>query len=222
MVGKVGTGFDDTTRKFLKNRLIRDHGFFKSDKVPDWIHEDYLSTDLPTHFVNQDNMQVVEIRAKGIRNGRLYAPTLKTYRDDKYVKDIDQYQEFLDFDKNLRLDSIKNAQSIIDPRKRMTTVHVLEEYQTKKARIEEINQDLKEKQICIIRGTSDVTIQDLQEIVVSFGGIHVANPGPKTLFVVTGEPKHVKSKSIIKSNKYNVVSADWLIACKNRGKVIPV
>uniref|UniRef100_A0A0R3R8R0 BRCT domain-containing protein n=1 Tax=Brugia timori TaxID=42155 RepID=A0A0R3R8R0_9BILA len=45
---------------------------------------------------------------------------------------------------------------------------------------------------------------------------------PKTLFVVTGEPKHVKSKSIIKSNKYNVVSADWLIACKHMGKVIPI
>lgn len=129
MVGKVGTGFNDTTRTFLKNRLMRDHGFFKSDKIPSWIHEDYVSTDLPSHFVNQDNMQVVEvffliteikqklsklyyliiyfiwplklcqIRAKGLRNGRLYAPTLKTYRDDKYVKDIDQYQEFLDFDK---------------------------------------------------------------------------------------------------------------------------
>ncbi|MCP9257530.1 DNA ligase 4 [Dirofilaria immitis] len=222
MVGKVGTGFDETTRKFLKNRLMRDYGFYKSDKIPSWIHQDYISTDLPSHFVNQDNMQVVEIRAKGLRNGRLYAPTLKTYRDDKYVKDIDQYQEFLDFDKKLRLDSIKNAQSITDPRKRTTTVHVLDECQIKRSRVEEINQDLKGKQICILRGTSDVTIQDLQEVIVSFGGIHVANPGPKTLFVVTGEPKHVKSKSIIKSNKYNVVSADWLIACKNVRKVIPI
>uniref|UniRef100_A0A1I8EDS4 DNA ligase IV n=1 Tax=Wuchereria bancrofti TaxID=6293 RepID=A0A1I8EDS4_WUCBA len=222
MVGKVGTGLDDTTRSFLKSRLTRGHGFFKSEKVPNWIHNDYTTNDLPSHFVNLDNIQVVEIRAKGLRNGRLYAPTLKSYRDDKYVKDIDQYQAFLDFDKNLRLDSIKNAQNIINPKRRTTNVHVLEQYQTKKARIEEINQDLKEKQICILRGTSDVTTQDLQAIVDSFGGIHVANPGPKTLFVVTGEPKHVKSKSIIRSNKYNVVSADWLIACKNMGKVIPI
>ncbi|EFO22713.2 hypothetical protein LOAG_05773 [Loa loa] len=222
IVGKVGTGLDDTTRTFLKNRLTRDHGFFKSDRIPSWIHQDYISSDLPSHFVNQNNMQVVEIRAKGLRNDRLYAPTLKTYRDDKYVKDIDQYQAFLDFDKNLRLDSIKNAQSVTNLKKRTTVVHVLEEYQTKKARIEEINQDLKGKQICILRGTSDVNTQELQEIVISFGGIHVANPGPKTLFVVTGEPKHVKSKSIIKSNKYNVVSADWLIACKNVSKILPV
>uniref|UniRef100_A0A0R3RIX4 DNA ligase IV n=1 Tax=Elaeophora elaphi TaxID=1147741 RepID=A0A0R3RIX4_9BILA len=222
MVGKVGTGLDDTTRSFIKNRLMRNHGFLKSDKIPSWIHKDYTSNDLPSHFVVQDNMQVVEIRAKGLRNGRLYAPTLKTYRDDKYVKDIDQYQAFLDFDKNLRLDSIKNAQSARDWKKRSTTVHVLEQYQIKKARIDEINQDLKGKQVCVLRGTSNVTIQDLQKIIVSFGGIHVANPGPKTLFVVTGEPKHVKSKSIIKSNKYNVVSADWLIACKNVSKVIPI
>ncbi|CAG9534929.1 unnamed protein product [Cercopithifilaria johnstoni] len=222
MVGKVGTGLDDTTRTFIKNRLTRDCGFFKSDRIPSWIHEDYTSNDLPTHFIKQDNIQVVEIRAKGLRNSRLYAPTLKTYRDDKYVKDIDQYQAFLDFDKNLRLGSIKNAQNITHSKKRITTVHVLEKYQAKKARINEINQDLKGKQICVLRGTSDVTTQDLQEIIISFGGIHVANPGPKTLFVVTGEPKHVKSKSIIKSNKYNVVSADWLVACRNVSKVIPI
>ncbi|KAL4003702.1 ATP dependent DNA ligase domain family protein [Acanthocheilonema viteae] len=222
MVGKVGTGLDETTRTFIKNRLTRDHGFFKSDRIPSWIHEDHTSNDLPTYFVKRNNIQVVEIRAKGLRNGRLYAPTLKAYRDDKYVKDIDQYQAFLDFDKNLRLDSIKNAQNVTDSKRRMITAHVFEQYQTKKARINEINQDLKGKQICVLRGTSNVTIQDLQEIIVSFGGIHVANPGPKTLFVVTGEPKHVKSKSIIKSNKYNVVSADWLITCKNMSKVIPI
>lgn len=61
MVGKVGTGLDDTTRKFLKNRLMRDHGFFKNDRIPDWIHKDYTSNDLPSHFVNQNNMQVVEV-----------------------------------------------------------------------------------------------------------------------------------------------------------------
>lgn len=136
-------------------------------------------------------------------------------------------------------------------------MHVLEEYQTKRARIEEVNQDLKGKQVCVLRGTADLTAQELQNIIGSFGGIHVANPGyiygfifttfqprsyyftalfmnyevlmssvscqgPKTLFVVTGAPKHLKSKSIIKSNKYNVVSADWLIACRNVGKVIPM
>lgn len=61
MVGKVGTGLDDTTRAFIKNRLTRDHGFFKSDKIPSWIHEDYTSNDLPSHFVKKDNMQVVEV-----------------------------------------------------------------------------------------------------------------------------------------------------------------
>lgn len=78
---------------------------------------------------------------------------------------------------NLRLGSIKNAQNVTDPKKRTTTVHVLDEYQTKKARIEEINQDLKGKQICVLGGGSNVKTQDLQEIIVSFGGIHVANPG---------------------------------------------
>lgn len=41
----------------------------------------------------------IKIRAKGLMNGRLYAPTLRFYRDDKFVKDIDKYEDFLDFDK---------------------------------------------------------------------------------------------------------------------------
>uniref|UniRef100_A0A915Q309 DNA ligase IV n=1 Tax=Setaria digitata TaxID=48799 RepID=A0A915Q309_9BILA len=207
IVGKVGTGLDDATRKFLRNRLTRDHGYLKSDKIPDWIHNDHTSNDLPNYFVKQDNMQVVEIRAKGLRNGRLYAPTLKTYRDDKY---------------NLRMSSIENAQNEAHLRKRTTTLHVLGEYQNKKTRVEEINQDLKGKQICVLRGTSNITVQELQEIVAAFGGIHVANPGPNTFLVVTGEPKHMKSKSIIRSNKYNVISPDWLTACKNVNRVIPI
>lgn len=59
----------------------------------------------------------------------------------------------------------------------MTNIRVIEQYQTKKARINEINQDLEGKQICVLRGTSNVTVQELQNIIVSFGGIHVANPG---------------------------------------------
>lgn len=61
MVGKVGTGLDDATHKFIKNRLTRDHGFLKSDRIPSWIHNDYTSSDLPSHFVRQDNIQVVEV-----------------------------------------------------------------------------------------------------------------------------------------------------------------
>lgn len=64
MVGKVGTGLDYTTRKFLRNRLTRDHRFIKGDIIPNWIHKDCTSNDLPTHFVHQDNMQVVEVFLK--------------------------------------------------------------------------------------------------------------------------------------------------------------
>ncbi|VDN01595.1 unnamed protein product [Thelazia callipaeda] len=222
MVGKVGTGLDYATRKFLDNRLRRNSGLLKCDKIPDWIHADYISNDLPTHFVSQNNMQVVEIRAKGLRNGRLYAPTLKKYRDDKYVKDIDQYAEFLEFDKNLRVDSIENAQSTEHIKKRTMIANELEKDNSKKRRVREINQDLKGKQICVINGTPDVSIQDLQEIIISYGGTHVSNPGSKTLLVITGVPEHVKSKSIIRSNKYNVVSANWLLSCRSAGKVLPV
>lgn len=46
--------------------------------------------------------------------------------------------------------------------------------------------------------------------------------GQKTVFVITGEPNHIKSKSVIRSNKFNVVSMDWVITCRNAGKILPV
>lgn len=156
------------------------------------------------------------------------------------------------------MDSIGNARSTVDPRKRTTNMHVPEVYKAKKVHVEEISQDLKGKQICILRGAVNVTAEELREIVASFGGTHVANPGafclnsiglkieavveavlheilknfkhqisnsisgPKTLFIVTGEPAHMKSRSFIRSNKYNVVSAEWLVACRDAGSVVPL
>ena len=44
----------------------------------------------------------------------------------------------------------------------------------------------------------------------------------KTQFVITGEPQHMKSKSVIKANKYNVISADWLVDSGKALAVLPM
>ncbi|VDK19466.1 unnamed protein product, partial [Anisakis simplex] len=99
IVGKVARGLDDVTRKRLIGKLKMDHGWLSGKMVPDWIHRKCTNSDRATNYVHRDNLQVVEVKASGIINGKLQFPSLRFYRDDKPVKDIDKYEDFLDFEK---------------------------------------------------------------------------------------------------------------------------
>lgn len=53
----------------------------------------------------------------------------------------------------------------------------MDEYKVvKKAKVDEVGTGFKGIQFCILRGSGDVTIQKLRDIVESFGGTCVANP----------------------------------------------
>lgn len=226
IVGKVSRGLDSTTRKHLHSKLEKDRGWLSGKAVPSWIHEANYASDRPADYVYKENLQVVEVRAAGIINGRLHFPTIRFYRDDKNVKDIDKYEDFLDFEKNLRSQSLAAASGLgTSGRKRQAnTPQVMDEYRVKKTAttVKQLGGDLKGHQICVLRGGPNVSAQKLREIIESFGGSPVANPTAKVLFVLTGEPNHLKSKSVIKSDKYNVVSAEWALECERAGFVRPI
>uniref|UniRef100_A0A183TZH0 DNA ligase (ATP) n=1 Tax=Toxocara canis TaxID=6265 RepID=A0A183TZH0_TOXCA len=226
VVGKVSRGLDDTIRKRLRSKLEKDHGWLNGKVVPDWIHGACTSADRATDYVHKDNIQVVEVRAAGIINGRLQFPSLRFYREDKFVKDCDKYEDFLDFEKNLRAQSLANVGNNIstETRKRVAMPKVMDEYRVvaKKALVKRVNTDLQGKQICVLYGNAKASAQKICEIIESFGGTHVANPRPETAFVLSGEVKNLKTRSIIKSNKYNVVSTDWMLRCENAGSLLPM
>lgn len=75
------------------------------------------------------------------------------------------------------MDSISNALSTMDPRKRTMPAHVAEEYKVKKAHANKVSDELKGMQFCVLKGSADVSTQDVHEIIASFGGSHIANPG---------------------------------------------
>lgn len=71
IVGKVGAGLDYNTKEHLRLRLEKDQGLFRGDSVPEWIHNDYSSNDLPTDYVPKNNLQVLEVVNKAIGKFRL-------------------------------------------------------------------------------------------------------------------------------------------------------
>uniref|UniRef100_A0A0M3IRW3 BRCT domain-containing protein n=1 Tax=Ascaris lumbricoides TaxID=6252 RepID=A0A0M3IRW3_ASCLU len=222
VVGKTSRGLDDTTRKRLNSKLEKDHGWLSGRVVPDWIHGASTTTDRATDYAHKDNIQV---RAAGIINGRLQFPSLRFYRDDKFVKDTDKYEDFLDYEKNLRSQSLVSVEKTsVDIRKRAAQRQVMDEYRVspKKACVPLISTDLQGKQVCVLHGSAEVCAQRIREIIESFGGSYVANPRPETILVLTGDRKNLKTKAIIKSNKYNVVSIDWVVRCANAKTLLPI
>uniref|UniRef100_A0A915C1I3 DNA ligase IV n=1 Tax=Parascaris univalens TaxID=6257 RepID=A0A915C1I3_PARUN len=225
VVGKTSRGLDHTTRKRLNAKLEKDHGWLNGRVVPDWIHAASATTDRATDYAHKDNIQVVEVRAAGIINGRLQFPSLRFYRDDKFVKDTDKYEDFLDYEMTLRSQSLVSVEKAsVDIRKRAAQRQVMDEYRLspKKAFVPVISTDLQGKQVCVLHGSAEMCVQRICEIVESFGGSYVANPRPETVLVLTGDRKNLKAKAIIKSNKYNVVSTDWIARCADARILLPV
>uniref|UniRef100_A0A0N5AY72 DNA ligase IV n=1 Tax=Syphacia muris TaxID=451379 RepID=A0A0N5AY72_9BILA len=251
IIGKVGAGLDYNCKEQLRRYLTKDFGFLKGESALDWIHSDYCHNDLPTDFVHKKNLQVLEviikiavelcfflssyeryanclllqIKAKGVVNNRLYSPVIKFHRLDKPVKDIDTYETFQEFDETLRNQSIAEAESHApSERKRAAVVpEVMEDYRlSKRIKVENLGTDFEGLQFCVLRGSANISIQELRDIVVSFGGKCFANPTKNTQYVITGEPNHLKTKSVIKSNTCNVIHAQWLIDCKTAAAVLPL
>lgn len=70
---------------------------------------------------------------------------------------------------------------------------------------------LEGKNLCVMSsGKNYPSIDELEILILEHGGNHVKNPGPTTFAVIVGDLT-VRVKSILSSNKYNLVSVDWLL-----------
>lgn len=70
---------------------------------------------------------------------------------------------------------------------------------------------LEGKNLCVMSsGKNYPSIEELEKLVLEHGGNTVKNPGSTTFAVIVGDIT-VRVKSIVTSNKYNVVSVEWLL-----------
>ncbi|MFH4984086.1 hypothetical protein AB6A40_010795 [Gnathostoma spinigerum] len=224
VIGKVTYGMDVATRSRLKENLVRDRGWLNSSSLPEWIHEESTQLSNITDYVAKENIQIVEVKASGVMNGILQFPVMKFLRDDKGVDEVDKYEDFVDFDKNLRTGSLINVgRSNETSSKKVNAAEVMEPYRVMGDNpVDEVGVELRGWQICVLRGNVDTSVQKLREIIHAFGGTPTANPGPSTKLVISGESNHLKTRSVVHSKKYNVVKADWLVKCEEQKQVIPI
>lgn len=105
---------------------------------------------------------------------------------------------------------------------------------------------LKGAKVCVLNTDKTTTIKELQEILVGLGATCVPVPGhfltplfglwiknknegkenncaylgKTTNFLVAMNPKQANTVKEIRSNKFHVVHGNWLIRCRDQGKLV--
>ncbi|XP_013776591.1 DNA ligase 4-like isoform X1 [Limulus polyphemus] len=76
------------------------------------------------------------------------------------------------------------------------------------------------KQMCVVIGLPEHSKQNLEKLIVEYGGSVVQNPDVDTFCVITSKV-NLRVKNIISMNRYDVVRAEWLLRCVEEKQFIP-
>uniref|UniRef100_A0A914EI18 BRCT domain-containing protein n=2 Tax=Acrobeloides nanus TaxID=290746 RepID=A0A914EI18_9BILA len=171
-------------------------------------------------------MVVVEVRASGVKDGNLQFPRIVEIRQDKNLEEIDTASGVFKHEDKLRerhSDGSEDERITEPSKKRRRELLIHENYKLVKHGIDStvLSSGLKGKKVCVLQGDNKTSPQQFQELLISLGAEPVANPSRTTDFLIATNPKHVRVAGAIKQNSMHIVHGDWLLKCKEAGKLLP-
>ncbi|CAK5112484.1 unnamed protein product [Meloidogyne enterolobii] len=206
-------------------------------KRPEWIEDfDETSKNADSYrFVFYEKIQVVEVRASGLINGKLQFPAIVGVRHDKIFEEVDSVVDVANFDERLRSrpmideDDEHEANIILNKKRKMQQINLkpsiklINSRETEKLRREEfqICNKLENVKVCVLNANEGYTTQQLQKILIELGAIPIANPTNNTAFLVAMNPKTLNCIAHVKADKCHIVHGNWLLKCKEENKLIP-
>ncbi|KAE9553735.1 hypothetical protein FO519_003045 [Halicephalobus sp. NKZ332] len=213
---KVVGSVQPTMKRIDKERLFRtlkgDEGGYRNNTIPDWV--DFMMLDKNLRFIHLNNICVVEVRASGLMRGYLRFPSIVGIRADKDVLDVDTFEMVQDYENSIRKAiDVESDQTTRIARKRKIQASLPAEFK----RFHSINSEGYEVCLIDVKLIKDHDHEELAKMNLSF----VANVTKNTTCVVTDEPTSFKMKGIIKQNLVHILKPDWLIRCKEAGKLVP-
>ncbi|CAK5085936.1 unnamed protein product [Meloidogyne enterolobii] len=206
-------------------------------KRPEWIEEfDDTSKNADCYrFVFYEKIQIVEVRASGLINGKLQFLAIVGVRHDKIFEEVDSVVDVANFDERLRSrpmideDDEHEANIILNKKRKMQQINLkpsiklINSRETEKLRSEEfqICNELENVKVCVLNANEGYTTQQLQKILIELGAIPIANPTNNTAFLVAMNPKTLNCIAHVKADKCHIVHGNWLLKCKEENKLIP-
>ncbi|XP_046387082.1 DNA ligase 4 [Ischnura elegans] len=225
-VGRVGSGYSFDELEELLGKIAP---YWKEVKPNDASHEQagiVWTKERPDVWLPPCKSCVLKVKATEIARSDAFKtgytlrfPRVECVRYDKRWCDCMTTSEFHQLRElaSGKLYSRHIGDDDTSPRKRMKMASVRKASLPEKFRgidasaLEMISDSLQGKEICVLNGNEKFSKQQLETLVVQFGGTIAQNPGRNTYCAVVGNEAPIRVANIIKAGNHNVVRASWLV-----------
>ncbi|CAD5221232.1 unnamed protein product [Bursaphelenchus xylophilus] len=183
---------------------------------PHWIQG--FSQDKTILYVNSDNVQVVEVKASGLINGRLQFPAITALRTDKFVDEINFYSDVMSYEVDLR----ENKRHAVDEtftltkNKKKRVVPGSEGIETTK-----VTSTYNQVKVYVVDDFRDSKrIRESKETLKGFGFNVIQNYTESVNFVVSLGTDSRKSQKLMQLEDLNIIKDQWATKCREAGRVV--
>ncbi|KAG8224017.1 hypothetical protein J437_LFUL001094 [Ladona fulva] len=219
-IGRVGSGF---TFDELEELLSKLKHYWKEVKLVDDAHENagiIWTKERPDVWIHPHNSCVLKIRATEIvkcdafKTGyTLRFPRVESVRYDKSWYECMNTTEVthlrqLGSGKLYTRHMGEDDKSVIKRQKAENRRGAVlgEQFKGK-----EVSSVLEGQEICVLNGDEEHTKQDLEKLIVKYGGRIAQNPGEGTFCVIVGDESPFRVKNIIRSGSFDVIRMSWIL-----------
>ncbi|NXV00450.1 DNLI4 ligase, partial [Cettia cetti] len=196
-------------------------------------------TEKPEMYIEPCNSVIVQIKAAEIVDSDMYKtgctlrfPRIEKIREDKewyecmtsdMLEDLRSKAQGKLATKHLHIDEYdepheKKRKTVSKVRK---IIGIAEQFKAPDlSSVSKVSNVFEDVEFCVMTGMGKYSKSELESKIAQCGGSVVQNPGPETYCVIVGV-ENVRVKNIIASNKYDVVSAEWLLQCFQTKMLVP-
>ncbi|XP_071560840.1 DNA ligase 4-like isoform X2 [Temnothorax nylanderi] len=226
-VVSVSTGIKDETLRHLQTKLtpywIKEHPeniIGPKGNQPDvWIHPEHsiILTIRATEMVRSNDYPIGYSlrfpRVVNVRTDKPWYSPCTTFELLSLVKDGGMIQKLTKREATLYdIDQVPVSKLQKTRQSRSKSI----EHDMYNKRVVPITRLLDRKEICVINGTDELPKEQIEEILQQHSAKIVQNPMNTTFCVIVGNNRTIRGKEVINSEKYDVVTLDWLKRVTNQ------
>ncbi|KAL5281197.1 LIG4 family protein [Megaselia abdita] len=214
-VGKVSSGLSEAKRIVLSNHL---KPYFLK-QPPENVK---FGDEKPYYYLNIEKSVVLQIRASELVASSSYAtpstvrfPRIDAIRSDKAWKDCMKLSEYEDLSKSSSVSKIhkrKTDESDFSGGVNKVKVFKSNPYKEELGPITEVlSKKFLNQNFCILSTSKPHTVIQAKEMILRLSGSIIENPSPKLKCICIAGDLTPKTRAVLKSEKYSVISFDWLV-----------
>jgi DNA ligase-4 len=238
---KVGSGYTMSELRTLNQKL---HGQWRpydpKNPPPSIVVAQGGGSEKPNVWIEPTKSKIVQIRAAEIISSDKYKcgctlrfPRLEKFRDDKEWYDCmttDELEHLRQmasghlahqhYEGGVEGDAPPSKRKRTAVRVEMPRGVAVQFRHTDTSDVQETGSMFKGKEFCVVNGTSEMTKEKMERIIVEHGGTFVQHPGASTNCVVVGKMVQ-RAKNILQMGKHDMVKVEWFEQCLEEGRCVP-